>query len=47
MKDAYYAANTFCAEGTGKNKTIKQIYYTILKWKNICPSLAANDNSFI
>ena len=37
IEQAYLAAKKYCAPGTGCNKTLKQIYYTLLRMKNVRP----------
>jgi hypothetical protein len=48
VEQAYIATKKYCAPGQGCNKTLRQIYYTILKWKGLCPPMTApSDTSFI
>lgn len=46
VEQSYLAAKKYCAPGTGCNKTIRHIYYSVLRWKNACPpSLPLTDCS--
>jgi hypothetical protein len=47
IEETFIAAKKYCAQGSGCNKTLRQIYYTIIKWKNLCPPFVASDTSFI
>jgi tetratricopeptide (TPR) repeat protein len=42
---SYNTAKKFCAPGTGCNKTLRQIYYTVLRWKNASPPPAVPSDS--
>ena len=34
---SFYLAQKFCAPGTGCNKALKQIYFSVIKWKGLNP----------
>ena len=37
IMQSFYLAQKFCAPGTGCNKALKQIYFSVIKWKGLNP----------
>ena len=37
IEQSYASAKKFCAPGAGCSKTLRHIYYALLRWKNVCP----------
>ena len=44
---SYELAQRYCAAGTGCNKAIKQIYFSVIKWKGLCPPVQFNNDHVI
>lgn len=35
LEQAYFAAKNFCAPGTGCNKALRHVFFSVLRWKRI------------
>lgn len=48
IEQAFQTAKKNCAPGTGCNKTLRLIYNTVLRWKNLSPDQTIpGDNTYI
>lgn len=45
--NSFKLAIKYCAPGTGSNKALKQIYFSVVKWKGICPPVKPTNDHVV